>query len=107
MINKILKQSLVIRYYNTNYFISFLTSNPVSNFVNKFVGNCQTKMPIIRDEVTIVIIYKGMDITKRFFKSGPAFNTKGDMPNRRHNKNEKTNVDLIELSKNILSKFKQ
>ena len=56
---------------------------------------------IINVDMTIVRIYKGTDITKRFFKSGPVFNRKGHMPIRRHMKNENANVDLMEFSKNI------
>ena len=56
---------------------------------------------IINVDMAIVKIYKGTDITKRFFKSGPVFNRKGHMPIRRHITNENANVDLIELSKNI------
>ena len=55
----------------------------------------------INVEMTIVMIYKGTDITKRFFKSGPVFNRKGHMPNRRHITNENANLEFKELWKNI------
>lgn len=53
--------------------MKFLTSTP-DVCVNKFVGNFTIITQIIKVDKTNATIYKGTDITKRFFISGPVFN---------------------------------